>query len=238
MLSHKPSALVAVAQDNEPRNQECDHHEGIAALPTAVMVESIAEEEVTAPLTKAEKDQIARHARRQARFERVNKLYHEGHSIRAISRQMGLARHTVSKYIEADVCPQYTRGVYPSKLAPWLPYLEKRWQAGFTNATQLWREIRDQGFSGSRGLVSRWAAQERKRLPRLTRYSRQQPPQVKPTLTKQARPIPWSPSRASWLLVKGRSLLDNRENASLKRMVAVDPQVWVPPIFDFVGEVV
>jgi len=181
---------------------------------------------VQRPPTKAEQDKAARHARRQARFELVNQLHQEGYSDRAISQHLKMSTRTIRKYVEADACPQYPTGrVRASILTPWLPYLEKRWQAGFTNATQLWREIEAMGFSGTRSLVSRWAAKERKLLPKSTQYSRQQPREVRPKLTKQTRPAPWSSSRASWILVKDRSRHDDQEKAALDRMTAANPKV-------------
>jgi transposase len=230
MLSHKPSALAAAGKPIEDQNsvqQAEDQKEG-----TAVNIE-LPEKKTSStpnepPLTKAEKDKIARHARRQARFELVKQLHKEGYSIRAIQKHLNISWRTARKYIDADVCPQYPTGrVRPSKLDPWLPYLEERWQAGYTNATQLWREIEAQGFAGTRSLVSRWAAKERKLLPRSTQYSRRQPREVRPKLTKQTRPVPWSSTRASWVLVKDRAQLDEKEIAVLERMAATDKQVEV-----------
>ena len=158
----------------------------------------------------------------------VKQLDKEGYSKRAIQRHLNTSWRTVQKYLAADECPQYTMGrVRPSKLIPWLSYLEERWQAGYTNATQLWREIKAKGFTGSRRRVSRWAAKERKLLSPSTRYSRKQSRKVRPKLIRQTRPVPWSSPRASWILVKDRSLLDEKEKAALERMVKADKQVEV-----------
>lgn len=232
LLSHKPTALAAAgkANEGEDANQQTSETKGETA--TAVIDMEADEETAPAlanpPLTKAQKDKAARHALRQARFELVKQLHKEGYSKRAIEQHLKISWRTVQKYIDADVCPQYASGrVRPSKLTPWLPYLEERWQDGYTNATQLWREIEAQGFTGSRSLVSRWAAKERRLLPRSTQYSRQQPREMRPELTKQARPVPWSSPRASWILVKDRTQLDEQEKAALERMVAADKQVEV-----------
>lgn len=243
MLSHKPSVLAAAGKTDE--SQDSDQEMGKTEQDSDRQAEETIKEAVTADsikptnekvtstpdkplLTKVEKDKAARHARRQARFDLVKQLHKEGHSIRAIQKHLKISWRTARKYIDADVCPQYPAGrIRPSKLTPWLPYLEKRWQAGYTNATQLWREIEAQGFTGARSLVSRWAAKERKLLPRSTQYSRQQPREVRPKLTKQTRPIPWSSARASWVLVKDRAQLDEQEKAALERMAATDKQVEV-----------
>jgi transposase len=173
MLSHQPAALAAAAEVDEGEevgNGDTKDIEGGQTTVTAESIEAISAS-VQQPTTKAERDQAARHARRQARFEMIKQLHKKGYSNRAIGRHLGMSPRTVRKCIEADVCPQYSTGrVRPSKLTPWLPYLEERWQAGYTNANQLWREIEAQGFAGSRGLVSRWAAKERKLLPQSTQY--------------------------------------------------------------------
>lgn len=183
---------------------------------------------VTKALTKADQLKATRHSRKQARFELVRQLHQEGHSKRAIQRHLNISGRTVDKYLAADACPLYTHGrLRPSMLTPWLPYLEERWQAGYTNATQLWREMEAQGFKGSRGLVARWAARERKLLPPATQYSRKQRREVRPKLTRQSRPVPWSAPRASWILVKERALLNDQEKAVLARMIAADAQVKV-----------
>lgn len=59
------------------------------------------------------------------------------------------------------------------------------------------REISQKGFSGSRGLVIRWATGQRKLLPLETRYRRQQPKAVKPALSRQVQPAPWSAPRVA-----------------------------------------
>jgi transposase len=232
MLSHKPSALAAAGKSDEDQDSDRQAVEIKEETVTAVSIE-LPDKKTTStpndpPLTKEQKDKEARHARRQARFELVKQLHKEGYSIRAIQKHLKMSWRTARNYIDADVCPQYPIGrVRSSKLTPWLPYLEKRWQAGYTNATQLWREIEAQGFTGTRSLVSRWAAKERKLLPRSTQYSRQQPPEVRPNLTKQTRPVPWSSARASWVLVKDRAQLDEQERAALERMATTDKQVEV-----------
>jgi transposase len=48
---------------------------------------------------------------------------------------------------------------------PILTYLEQRFQAGVTNAHQLWREIRDRGYPGTSGQVSKWMRQRREVTP-------------------------------------------------------------------------
>ncbi len=63
-------------------------------------------------------------------------------------------------------------------LAPYVSYLQDRWQAGCTNVAQLHREITALGFAGSRSLLSqavqawrgpRLSTEERRKLRRMTK---------------------------------------------------------------------
>jgi transposase len=233
LLIHKPAALQAVAYEGPDEKAVETVNSGSETTKTAETENKTSGEEASITpvhhlLTKAERDKIARQARRKSRYERVRQLHQAGYSMRAIAMQVKLSRRTVKKYITTDECPQYTRErVRPSILTPYLPYLEIQWQAGFTNATQLWREICSQGFSGSRSLVSRWAAAERKHLPRSTRYSRKQPDGVKIPIRRMNEPPPWSVSRTSWLLVKDREQMDEKERAALAQIKAADSQIAI-----------
>ncbi|MCA9919901.1 MAG: ISL3 family transposase [Anaerolineales bacterium] len=233
VLSQKPDVLAAAGkvEETDVSQQPTQTSPVKEETPTTTVTASAAPEAVSqTPVnktpTKADQRQAARQARKQARFELVKQLHREGHSKREIQRHLKISWRTVDKYLAADTCPIYTCGrKRPSMLTPWLPHLEERWQAGYTNATQLWREMEAQGFRGSRGLVARWAARERKLLPPTTQYSRQQPREVRPKLTRQTRPVPWSAPRASWIVVKERALRDDQEKAALERMIAADAQV-------------
>jgi transposase len=102
--------------------------------------------------------QAARRGQRLARYEQVLALHAEGTSMQEIARLMRMSRGTVKRYLLAGSFPE--RAPYPklpSKLDPYLPYLEQRWTEGETNGTRLLEELRAKGFSGSPMTVKRWA---------------------------------------------------------------------------------
>ena len=76
-----------------------------------------------------------------------------------------------------------------------------------------------------RALVSRWAAKQRQLLLPAVRYKRQQRATVKPQLEREHSPAPWSPSRASWLLIRPLSELTKEEAATVQRITAADRKV-------------
>jgi transposase len=231
-LQQKPVCLQAAAQGSDadqkkegliPAAQAESTRGRTAASP--IVPPSVKLEKRRA-LTKAEQEKAARWTCRQARFDQVRQLKQAGYSDRAIGRHMKMSTKTVRKYIETDRCPQYpTDRVGRSKLTPWLPYLEQRWQEGCTNASQLWREISQKGFSGSLGLVIRWAANQRKLLPAEKRYSRRQTEVVKPVLSRLVKPVPWSAQRASWLVILDEDQLNDDQQAARINMLAADTQM-------------
>jgi hypothetical protein len=50
-----------------------------------------------------------------------------------------------------------------SLLDPYVPYLEKRWEQGCRNGTQLWKEIQAQGLVGGYKVVNRWLEPRREK---------------------------------------------------------------------------
>ena len=84
----------------------------------------------------------------------------QGLSVSAIARQLHLSRTTVIRFAAADTFPDRARRQRVSgMLAPFEPYLRKRWQAGCHNQMALWREIMTQGFTGGYRTVARFLTQ-------------------------------------------------------------------------------
>ncbi len=231
LLEKKPAALKAAAQATPVESAQEPLPDNGAPPPT---VEENQQHPVSSAETQAageivslaQQEKATRRARRQARFEQVHAVYATVGSIREVARQLHMSRRAVKRYLNAEACPQYPEGsARHSKLAPYLKSLQERWQAGCTNASQLWREIRQDGFTGSRGLVARWAAQERQRLPGPIRYRRQQDATFQSLPLPTPPVIPWSAKRASWLIVKKPPDLTDEEKEALDRMIQADSQV-------------
>ncbi|QDK77724.1 transposase [Spirosoma sp. KCTC 42546] len=95
--------------------------------------------------------------RQLACYHKVQHLYQAGWFIRQISREVNLNRTTVRRYVFAESFPErIQRPTGRSMLTPYLSYLEQRYQEGCHNAQQLWREICQQGYSGSDSQPTKW----------------------------------------------------------------------------------
>jgi transposase len=66
----------------------------------------------------------------------------------AICRTLGMSREAVRRYVHSDFFPEGRRPPrQPRMLDPFDLYLGKRWQEGCCrNASQLWREMKEQGY--------------------------------------------------------------------------------------------
>ena len=173
------------------------------------------------PLVEATKDQLLRQqrrARRLSRYDDVMRLHEQGVSVRQIAQHMGMGRQTVRRYLNHGAFPEIVqRRKMPSILDRWEPYLLERWQAGCHNALQLYREIHEQGYAGSRPLLSRWAAQHRKEYPDTPLGVSDTAPEP---LSTQSQPVMrrLSPSQAAWLLVQQPADLNEDEHAALDKL--------------------
>jgi len=183
----------------------------------------------TKRLTKSELDQERRRAQRQARYDKVRELHAAGMSRRAIARHLGMSIHTVRTFVSADRFPERaTKRKMPSKLDPYLPYLCEQLTAGNNNASQLWRNLRDEfGYPGPRPLVSRWIAMHRHLCP--------QPSPAQPKPRRRGRPVTaaaqserahvLSARQAAWLLVRRPADLDESDSLRIARLCQHTPEL-------------
>lgn len=102
--------------------------------------------------------------RRLAQYEQVHALLAAGLSLRAIAKHLGLSRDKVTHFALAPTFPERRQGTRrPSILDPYLDYIERRWQEGCHNGTQIFRELQAQGFTHPRPIVAQYIARRRQR---------------------------------------------------------------------------
>jgi transposase len=128
--------------------------------------------------TEQTASQMAR-LRREARYEDVVALYKQGIPVLRIAEDLHMSRTTVRKFVAAGAFPERASTLRSrSILDPYVPYLQEHLNKGDANASQLWRDVRKQGFPGGYKVVARWL-QTQGWQPRNGRPS-----------TKRGRPVP------------------------------------------------
>lgn len=180
------------------------------------------------PQRRSKGEIAASEAARETRLERYVETRRlsgeEGLNISQISRALGMSRITVRKYLSADVFPEWSRHpARPSILAPYETYLEKRWEEGCRNALQLYRELKERGYTGSARPVSRWAQERRTEPHPCTPLNYRAECLAEPASRQRQGKLP-APRRLAWLLVRDPTALDFEEERLLNTL-REDPKV-------------
>lgn len=103
-----------------------------------------------------EKVRLTRRAGRKARYEQVLEGRSQGLTAKEIARKLNMSERTVRTWLAAGTFPETKkRRKKPSSFDTFAPYVLKRWQEGERNGLVLWREIQQQGYTGSERTVSR-----------------------------------------------------------------------------------
>lgn len=162
-----------------------------------------------------------RRERRQARYNAVIAAQQQGHSLRAIAAQLGLARNTVRKYVRlADAPEPAPRRSRPHKADSFAGYLRERWNAGEQNSGALFRELRARGYTGSestlRWYLSAWRSGPRRPGRRAGDSTGTPAPQ--PTRT-------WTARQTRWLLMDAIKDPDPLDTAYRTALLEASPLI-------------
>jgi transposase len=149
------------------RHRQCLHAAATAAPPASPGGAPEDKPPPAVPAGPRRGDRVA--TRTRQRHAAICKLLAEGHSVRAIAAELGLARNTVRRFARAadpeELLVHDGTGRRTSILDNYEPYLRERWNAGCTDATALWRELRARGYPGGYSLVRDYLARFRGTAP-------------------------------------------------------------------------
>ena len=128
--------------------------------------------------------------RRYSLYEEMKALADGGTSQSDIARQLDLSLRTVQRWTRAGVFPERTPRSYPHSVDAYVGYLDQRLHQGCYNVSQLWRELRQQGYRGQLSSVWNWLYQHRGHTKRAT------------ILPSAKLSIRTSPQHTTWLILK------------------------------------
>jgi transposase len=161
---------------------------------------------------------------RQGRAAEAHRLRQQGWTLQAISQQLGVCTKTVRRYLNRSLpLAPLRRSRRIRLLDPYKSYLLERWNRGCHNASQLLREIRQQGFAGQFSIVREFISKLRRASGLPPRKRRIQGTSVK------IDPVQRPPTlrTLAYLLVRPPNKLDAIEQDHLARLVAVHPNLQV-----------
>jgi transposase len=166
-----------------------------------------------------------REDRRQHRVDRYNEvvgLHRQGMSQQAISLTLHIQRKTIRRFLRAGRFPERaTPHRRPPGINNFQEFLLRRWSEGCHNATKLWHEIQDQGYTGGRSTTAKFIATLR--VPGTTYFRTTAGPRQ-----KEAKPP--SPRQAAMLLARRPERLKPAEQLLLAKLNECCPEI--PVLYD------
>lgn len=111
-------------------------------------------------LTAAERIQYEGYLRREEANAVILGLAKEGITIKEIVRRTGHSRGLVRRVLRGQRSDVFR--LRESSLELYLQWLDTQWAAGQRNGTELWRQLKKQGFHGCLRVVTEWASRRRR----------------------------------------------------------------------------
>jgi len=100
---------------------------------------------------------------RVERYQKVHEMRAQGAELTLIAHQLGISRQTVHTYLRLEHPPARKTGKRSgSVIDPYKEYIVKRWNDGVRNAQQVYRELKEIGYTGSDQPIQRYFVQFRK----------------------------------------------------------------------------
>ena len=162
-------------------------------------------------------------------------LYHQIHDLSAkkvdvanMARQLGVSRQTIDNYLQMKQPPERTRINLGGRrlIDPYKDYLIQRWNEGCRSAQQMYREIKEQGYTGSSTAVGRFVGPLRAKKGKARSFKSVEPEvatMVSPEEVKKKRP-PTARQAALWMAFKREQRLDWQQNY-LDQLCKQDAQI-------------
>jgi transposase len=171
-----------------------------------------------APGPSREAIHSARTASREAKFAYAKEQHAKGVYVTDIAKALNMSRQGVSRWLKQDRLRPDRRGRYKRVclIDPYAAYINERLEEGCTNKSQLWREIRDKGYAGTREMMSKWIRQNYPSQHR-SAVSTETPPET----TQFALP---TVIELAWMLIRPKTELQDEE-VMLWQLLQRDPQL-------------
>jgi transposase len=221
-----PAMLAATQETGSLEEAALGEHEQSRSSVEAAVPEQSDDSRSSRRLTAPEWRRKLNRDKRYALYEEVRVLRKQGLSHYAIADALGISRPTVRRFLAAEQFPERhsspKRRQRQSIVAPYLPFLRERWEAGCHNGRQLFREAKARGYTGSPAQLERVTTQWRKDLPPSPPGS-SGPPRTTPVPAPKRQRL--SSQKASWLFVLPKEKLTAQQQRQLEQMCQVSEEL-------------
>ncbi len=165
-----------------------------------------------------------RRAQKLDRYTQVVELHHRGFRAADIASHVGIGERTVHRWVAHGSFPEARpRRRRPSLIDPYTRYVLSRWQEGYQNGSQLYKELTAQGYKGSPKAMYNYLA-----TLRTPQSDTAQSIPLKPRRRKSvpSSPVPlenFSAQRATWLFLCHPEKLDEMQQEELALIRQASP---------------
>ncbi len=173
---------------------------------------------------RQEEKSVHLHQERVERYHHIHDLYAKKVDPANIARQVGISRQSVYAYLKMTEPPARTciHRQYKPLIDPYKEYLVKRWNDGCRNAQEVYRELKEQGYTGSDQPIARFFAQFREKK------ERRKFKQVDPSNATSVKAVPKRPPTACqvahWITFKEEQRLEWQQKY-LPQLCEADPRI-------------
>jgi len=177
-------------------------------------------EAIDAPVTEATLEGgSAADRRRQQRAVEAHQLRQQGWAIKAIARHFHCHPKTISRTLRRQLPLAPRQGTRTRKLATFEDHLRTRWNAGCHNASQLYREICQQGYVGRLTMVSTYVANLRRQSGIASRSRQPGGSVVQPEHVQR----PPTTRQLAWLAAQPKEALSEERQQWVSRLSQINP---------------
>src|SRR6266851_2492464 len=180
-------------------------------------------------MTKRQEEKSQRlHQQRVELYHQIQDLAAKKIDVATIARKLGVSRQTVYTYLQMRQPPERTRIHQGGKrlIDSYKEYLVGRWNEGCRSAQQMYREIKEQGYTGSSTAVGRFVAPLRAHKGKARSFKSVEPElatMVNPEEVKKKRP-PTALQIAHWMTFKEEQRLEWQQSY-LTQLCEKDAQI-------------
>ncbi len=208
-LTEAAELALARCRTEIRKNAEAAAHREVSEVERQAFIESTKafaiETWKPAPDPYAERARLSRRSQRHDRYQQVLALHSQGFEQVEIAHRVGLSTRTLRRWFTAGDFPDVKRRrKRQSKFDPYAAYVLERWKAGCRNGSQLYREIKEKGYTGLERTVYRFLLplREQSKLAQSV-----EAPQT-PVQALEAK-------TAVWLFIRDPASLDETEQGTL-----------------------